>query len=255
MRRTLGLCVATVAACVQATTNAGAQMPILPGTDPAAKATIGVTPSKAGTPRRPVGVDLTVDATLNPPPGTDATPVTGFEVWLGPGLTFDRGAVPACSASTLRRGGPAKCPRKSIVGRGRVTTPQDPMLDLPSGGGTSVVFINGPGEAMTAYVQRSLPRIRVAVPSTVVDGARGSWPHRDAWFFPSALQLAAGITLMANGVTFDIRGTSSPMPYVRSTGCPKGGWTWKVRLHWVNPTTDVGGVSDTQGHAPCTARR
>jgi hypothetical protein len=88
----------------------------------------------------------------------------------------------------------------------------------------------------------------------VVDGARGLWPHRDAWAFPPALQGVAGTPILLDDLSFFFGLTRAAKHYVASTACPKGGWAWKVRVR-TRSATGAEAVLDANGRAPCTAAR
>lgn len=200
-------------------------------------ASLAMSPLDGGSARHPQGHKVSVKVALSEP-----TVVTGLEVWWGPGVTFRRESVPRCSFALLERRGPTACPSASRVGGGLMW--DDAVSpDLPSGGGTRVTFLNGRDRTLIAYVATSLPlRVRAAVPSVVTVGRPGAWPTRDAWTFPPILQKATGVTF----TTTDLRFTLGRKNYISTTGCPKGGWRWRVRVR-----TDAAGVVAADGRVRC----
>jgi hypothetical protein len=211
-------------------------------------ATVSATPAQAGTARRPRGLELNGKIDVIVPEGQARPVVTGFELWTGPGLVFDRTGVPACSAATLRHGGPSRCPPTSIVGTGSL---DDTTLPTDFGQGNNIVFLNAPGGTMAAWIVLQNPaRVQAATFSTVVDGARGRWPHRDAFRIPPSLQLVAGLPITIGELTFRIGGKAWAKDYIASTRCPAGGWTWKARVH-TREAAGAAAVIDAHGHTPC----
>ncbi|WP_445149310.1 hypothetical protein [Baekduia sp. Peel2402] len=211
-------------------------------------ADVKLTPSKAGTAKRPQGVKLAVKMDLNTPEGVDHPIVTGFEVWHGPGLAFDRAkGYVRCAQVTLARRGPDGCPRNSIVGHGSGPFIEDPIEAAPK-----FVFVNGPGGLPMAYITLQRPaRVRAATTPTVIDRPRSIWPHRTRWTFPQILRVVAGIPTTPSHLGFTYGYTKAAKLFIASTSCPPGGWTWRVRVHtYIAPGNAP--VLQQDGRVPCT---
>ena len=199
-------------------------------------ASLTVSPQDGGSVRHPVGHEVRVQIDA-------AASITGFEIWWGRGFAFHRKGVPTCSVAVLRRSGPDGCPAKSIIGSspgGRVD--EDTVEPRPK-----FVMVNGPGGRLTAYVTVQRPaRVRASVVPSVFDNPRSIWPHRDAWEIPEVLRKVAGVTIPMNHLKLTFGGKSWAKDYIVTTGCPKGGLPWRIRVR-----TDGGGVLGRDGRAPC----
>lgn len=236
--------VLTVAAALVLTPPAVAQTTTL-------DAKVGVTPKAGGTPKRPQGHKLVVSTSVVVPGGQVQPIVTGFELWLGPRWESHSEGVPACSSKRLSRLGPDACPPASQVGMtGSGIEPPDPVEASPR-----FQFFNAPGGQMLTYMTLQRPaRVRAAVPVTVVERARSTWPLRYALTFPQTMQVVAGIPITLDKLRFAFGYTKAAENYVATTSCPAGGWTWRIRLHtWT--AIEGTAVLTASGRAPCTATR
>lgn len=230
--------VLTVAACLVLTPAAVARTTLSAG--------VAVTPENGGTPRHPQGHKLAIRFDLNTPGGVDRPMVTGFEVWHGPGLAFDRGqGYATCSQKRLARLGPGGCPPESRVGDssgGGIEPPDDPAPRF--------VTINGPGQVPLLYGTLQRPaRVRAVIAPTVVDNPRSIWPHRTSWTVPKLFQVVAGIPITMNTLKLTYGYTKAAPLFVASTSCPKGGWAWKVRVHLMAASGAT--TLAKNGRAPC----
>ena len=211
-------------------------------------AAVKLSPSRAGTAERPQGVKLTVKMDLNTPEGVDRPIVTGFEVWHGPGLAFDRGTgYVRCARDTLTRLGPDGCPPESRVGHSTGFGPEDTVEAQPR-----FQVFNGPGGAPMAYVTLQRPaRVRGVTVPTVVDRPRSVWPKRTRWTFPGSMRVVAGIPVTPSHLGFTYGYTKAAKLFVASTSCPRGGWRWRVRVHTYVAPGDAP-VLQQDGRVPCT---
>lgn len=241
MSKHLVVAVSVIAAC--ALTTAGAEATDL-------GATVTVVPKNGGTPRHPQGHKITAKVDIIVPDGAARPTVTGLEIWYGRGIEFHRDDVPTCSPKTLGEGGPDACPAASRVGSGTGPAIEPPDLVTPS---PKLQFFNAPGGKMIAYATLQRPaRVRGILSDTVVAGARGLWPYRDAWTFPSVLQVVAGIPITPETLRFSFGYTQAAKNYISSTMCPKGGWAWRVIVHVREASGDAAALMQT-GRAPCRA--
>jgi hypothetical protein len=231
-----------VAGCVIAAAASHAQGP----SQTTLTGTVRAAPEKAGTVRRPAGVKVQGKVRLMTPERGGSPIVTAFEIWHGPGLVFDRKRFPACRITALSMGGPRACPPKSIMGRGQLLHGPLELEDYGTDG--TVTFINAAGGRTAAWIVLHEPaRVQAAAVGTVVDSASGPWPHRETYTIPQSLQVVAGIPITLNGLSFAIGGKSWAKTYTASTGCPAGGWAWKVR---VPHARDDGGRGRDRGRRP-----
>jgi hypothetical protein len=201
-------------------------------------ASLAMTPQDGGSARHPQGHKVLVKVAFSEP-----TVVAGLEVWYGRGVEFHREGVPACGPKTLSRGGPGACPEESIVGSsgGGGVNPPD-LAPAPT-----FTFVNGPGGKLVPYgvVQRPA-RVRSPLGTKVVQDARGAWPNRDLWTFPPILRKIAGIPIAVEDLKLSFGGKSYAKDYISTTGCPNGGWRWRVRVR-----TSAAAVLTADGRATC----
>jgi hypothetical protein len=245
MSKRLTTAVAALAACGIATAATRAQEPSPTTT---LTATVRATPQKAGTARRPVGVKLQGKVELTTPEGVAHPVITGFELWTGPGLTFNGDRYPGCRLSELSMSGPAACPSKSIMGTGSLLDPMG-IMDRPSGGDGRITFFNGVGGKLLAWMVLQNPaRVQAAAVGEVVDDKPGPWPQRVAWTIPSSLRLVSGIPITLDHIDFAIGGKSWAKTYFATTRC---GFAWRIRVHTASSTTGAPATLDTRGRVPC----
>jgi hypothetical protein len=162
------------------------------------KASVAVTPKRAGTVARPAGVKLAIRVHIDHEDGVDAPIVTDLEVWHGPGLAFDRGkGYVECPLATLKLSGPGRCPAEAILGRGSGPGIEDPVEAAPK-----FVIVNAPGRVPVAYTTLQRPaRVRAPVIPTVFDNPHSIWPHRTTWRFPESLRVVAGIPITMGDIS------------------------------------------------------
>jgi hypothetical protein len=241
------LVVAMVAVlCGVAVAAALAQQP----TSPTLSGTVVVAPARAGTPERPLGVKLAGKVELKVPEDAPRPVITGLEVWTGPGIVLDGRRFPACSTAVMSRGGPSACPPKSIVGSGTILG--NPALQTDFGQGGRITLVNGPSGAPTLWIVLQDPaRVQAAAAGMVVHDASARWPRHVRWTIPPTLQVVAGIPITPYGFSFVLGGKTYAKGYVSTTGCPEGGWAWKLRVHTGDGQGGAAGVLDAHGRIPC----
>lgn len=224
-------------------------MPALAQDLPATRieSTARATPDKAGTPRDPQGVAITAHARLIVPPDLEAPIVTGLDIQVAKGLSWNGEKYTKCTKEALDRRGPSGCPPTSIIGTATATGMADTVHAR-----VDVVFVNGPGGHKFAYASLNNPaRVRETI---VINSPppTGTWGHRETLSIPKTLQIVAGVPLRLTAVTMKIGGKSYAKKYITSTSCPAGGWKYAVTAHYLydvsgQRTDDVG-----TGSIPCT---
>lgn len=243
VHRTLGLVAAAVGAVgsVGVAPAAGQELP-----DMKLSAKAWATPSKAGTKRHPRGVTINATAKIDVEPGFEPPIVTGVDVLIGKGLTWNADDYVKCAKPVLDRKGPKGCPRKSIMGSAKATARADTVLTT-----ADVVLINAGWKRTFAYTTLYNPAF---VQETIVvkrTKMSGKWAHRESFQVPENLQIVAGVPIQVTAAKLRVGGKSYARDYIVSTSCPKGGWRYRAVAHYLFST---GATSDESfdGSVPCT---
>jgi hypothetical protein len=207
------------------------------------------TPNKAGTPKHPQGMKITGSARLIVPSDVEAPIVTGVEILTDKGITWTHGKYVTCSKQTLDRGGPARCPRTSIMGSAIATGYADTVSTH-----VDLVFVNGgPG---TTYIYATLnnpARIRETLVVKSTPLSSGEWGHRETVSIPRSLQIVAGVPLQLTAIRFTVGGKSYAKEFIANTSCPRGGWKYQVTAHYLYESLGGRTADDvTTGSIACT---
>jgi hypothetical protein len=189
--------------------------------------TVKVTPSKAGTPSHPRGIEIKARGRIDTPAATAALVARSFDVWLPKGWVYNGAKHPACALATLNRGGPASCPPESIMG-GPVggNGPVEDFSPPPR-----VTVINGGPTKMYFYVVFQIPaRVQAAVLGTITKLSSSRWSYRLHADNPGSLQIVAGIP-----ITPSLFGASlGRRDWITTTSCPRDN-LWRYRLRMTSP--------------------
>jgi hypothetical protein len=204
---------------------------------------VKVTPSKAGTPSHPRGVQIQAREKISW--ASDAVPLMprSVDVWFPKGWIYNGAKHPACTLATLNRGGLSACPPESIMGSGDLghydsgdgdTTFSHRGLTVVNGGRTKMYFW---------VVLRNPARVQGAVPGTITKLGSPSWSYRLHADIPDSLQVVSGIPVM---LSF-FRATAGRGDWIATTSCPRDhAWRYRLRM-----TSTSGQVLDTDGSVAC----
>ena len=238
--------VLAVSAVVVATAMAQDEAQDLPDTDLSAVAR--ATPSKAGTKANPQGAAIDVSAKIVTEPDFDPPIVTGVDILVGQGLSWNGDDYVQCAKRVLDRKGPKGCPPKSIMGRGIATAKADTVNTA-----IDIVLVNGGSKRVLAYATLENPA-RVQETVVVKDSdPPGSWGHRESFRVPKSLQVVAGIPIQVTGLKLKVGGKSYAKGYITTTSCPKGGWKYKATVHYLFDLTGQTTEDTITGSIPCRA--
>ncbi len=204
--------------------------------------------TKAGTPKKPKGVTLTVKAKLTTERGFDPPIVTGLDNLFGPGAFWNGGPYVKCSKRVLDRRGPRGCPRESIMGAGFATAKAD-TVDTK----VTLTLINGGAKRMLAYATLTNPaRVQETIVVKATD-MTGKWRHRESFRIPESLQVVAGIPIQITGLRFTLGGKPYAENYISTTSCPKGGWRYHNTVHYLYDLTGQTATDTFGGSVSCTS--
>lgn len=195
---------------------------------------VGITPASAGSKAKPRAA--AIDVTISSPTATPAA-TESVDVFFGKGIRFNNGAFPTCSLQTINRArGLTKCPKGSIVGKGRARA-------IGFIGGTqvpedlTVTAVNSPGNTIQLFVKGSTPLPIADAITGRLTKASSRYGHKLAVTIPKPLREVLPGTY-APLVFFNVKvkaqttvrrgGKSKKVNFVETTSCPSGGWPFKA---------------------------
>jgi hypothetical protein len=174
-----------------------------------------VSPSKAGTKKKPQGVKLVYKAKFTTSADIEHPIITGGTVLVPKGALYNGGKYPKCSEATLNRGGPAKCPPKSIMGTGSGVAKADNVTTIPR-----ITVVNGGANKIYFFTVLQNPaRVQAAVPATITKTS-GAWAYRVTFKVPTSLQIVAGIPITLDSLKVTLGGKSWAKDWLATTSCP-----------------------------------
>ena len=238
MRKFLVPAVAALALVVVAAV-AVAQTPS-PNTTVSSKVT--VSPNKAGTKKKPQGIKLNFKSTFTTPGDVEHPIITGGTVLIGKGGVYNGGKFAKCSEATLNRGGPSKCPPKSIMGSGSGVALADNVTTVPR-----ITVVNGgPSKIYFYTVLQNPARVQAPVPATITKTS-GKWAYKVTFKVPTSLQIVAGIPITLNSLNVTVGGKSYAKEFIATTSCPSNKkWEYQSAFD-----LSTGGSIDYTGSVPC----
>lgn len=195
---------------------------------------VTISPSKAGTARKPkpAAIGVTISSP-SPEPATTETVSVSF----GKGVTFNNKQFPTCSLKTISANkGLSKCPKGSIVGKGSARA-----IGFLSGTQVpetlSVTAVNSPGDTLQLYVNGTNP-LPIAAPITgKLVKASGKYGYKLNVTLPNELrEVIPGTYAPLVYFHVDVKATTTVrkgnktvrVPYVQTVSCPKGGWPFEA---------------------------
>ncbi|HWT91894.1 MAG TPA: hypothetical protein VN238_02775 [Solirubrobacteraceae bacterium] len=202
------------------------------------RADVQVAPNKAGTPSEPQGVRLSGTAWLDLPGDFEPPLVQNVDVWIGPGGRYNGGKHAACSLSVISRGGPSKCPSRSLMGRGTATASADTVPTYPK-----ITIVNGGASTVYFYTVMTNPaRVQAPVIATV-RRASGKWAYKVQATIPRNLQIVAGVPILLKKLQM----AAGRGDWIATTSCPRDKrWRYHAEV-----TFKTGQVVKYDGSVPC----
>jgi hypothetical protein len=177
--------------------------------------TTTVSPNKAGTKKKPQGVKLIYKAKFTTSADIEHPIITGGTVLVPKGALYNGGKYPKCSEATLNRGGPAKCPPKSIMGKGSGVAKADNVTTIPR-----ITVVNGGANKIYFFTVLQNPaRVQAAVPATITKTS-GQWAYKVTFKVPTSLQIVAGIPITLDSLNVTLGGKSWAKDWLATTSCP-----------------------------------
>ncbi len=189
-----------------------------------------VSPNKAGTPKKPKGVQLsgkikwTSSAEVEPPV------ITKFDILFGKGGVYNGGKYPKCSAKKLndkKKGGPDNCPKESIMGSATGLAYADLEPTRPK-----VTVVNGGAKGICFYtVLRNPARVQRCVPGKVKKLSGGR--YRVTITVPEVLLVVTGVPIALREINFKVGNKPYAKDWIATTGCPKSKkWDFSIETFY-----------------------
>jgi hypothetical protein len=185
-----------------------------------------VSPNKAGTKKKPQGVQLDFKATYTTTGDVEHPIVQGGTVYITKGALYNGGKYPKCSAATLAHGGPSACPAKSIMGKGSGHAHADDVVTIPT-----ITVVNGGAKTIYFWTVLQNPaRVQAAVPATITKQT-GKWAYKVTFEVPKSLQIVAGIPITLDDLHVTLGGKSWAKDWLATTSCPSN-HKWPYSSTW-----------------------
>jgi hypothetical protein len=203
---------------------------------------VSVTPSKAGTKKKPQGVKLSFKVNWTTPEENDKPVTQTADVLFPKGSLYNGGKFATCSQATMERSGVSACPAKSIMGTGSGTAYADLVLATPK-----ITVVNGGANKVYLFTVLTNPaRVAEPVPGTITKMS-GQWAYKLHLVVPSNLQVVAGVPIALRDLTINAGGKSYAKDWLATTSCGTGG-KWAFQL---TTAFDNGGNATYDGTTPC----
>ncbi|HEV7754134.1 MAG TPA: hypothetical protein VGO71_21460 [Baekduia sp.] len=174
-----------------------------------------VSPSKAGTKKKPQGVKLTFKLHWETPGDLEKPVIRSSDVFFPKGSLYNGAKYPKCTEAKLNNGGLAACPPKSVMGHGTGDAFADTVITHPD-----ITVVNGGANKVFLWTILTNPaRVQKAVPGTITKQS-GKWAYKLHLTVPAALQLVAGVPIALRDLTIDSGGKAYAKDWLATTSCP-----------------------------------
>jgi hypothetical protein len=204
---------------------------------------VSVSPSKAGTKKKPQGVKLSFKVNWTTPEDQDKPVTQSADVLFPKGSLYNGGKFKSCSQSTMERSGVSACPKNSIMGTGTGTAYADTVLTSPK-----ITVVNGGANKVFLFTVLTNPaRVAEPVPGTITKMS-GQWAYKLHLVVPQNLQVVAGVPIALRDLTVTAGGKSYAKDWLATTACGTGGkWAFELTTAF-----DNGGSATYDGTTPCS---
>jgi hypothetical protein len=202
---------------------------------------VAVSPSKAGTKKKPQGVKLTFKVNWTTPEANDKPVTQTSDVLFPKGSLYNGGKFATCSQATMERSGVSACPPKSIMGTGGGSAYADTVLTHPD-----ITVVNGGKNKVYLFTVLTNPaRVAEPVPGTIKKMS-GKWAYKLHLVVPDNLQVVAGVPIALRDLTITAGGKPYAKDWLATTSCAGGKWPFQITTSF-----DNGGLATYDGTTPC----
>jgi hypothetical protein len=197
------------------------------GAQTTVKADAKVTPSKAGTKRKPRGVKLNVKVEWTTPGDLEKPIIQKADVLFPRGSLYNGAKYPKCSLSAMARRGLDACPKKSIMGSGTAVAYADNVMTYPK-----ITVVNGGKSQVCLWTVMTNPaRVSACVPGKITRMS-GKWAYKLHLEVPRNLQIVAGVPIALKTFNVTAGGKSHAKDWLATTACPGGKWAFTVETYF-----------------------
>jgi hypothetical protein len=211
---------------------------------PEATMTVSVSPTKAGTKKKPASEKLTLNVTNN----NAQRSASALDIKSPATIKVSGKGFPTCSQATLEGDGKAACPKKSKVGSGTasallgVNTPQPNQLHF------KVTAYVGGAKKINFFLEGvELQALKIVAPGTI----KGQNLHVD---IPEAAQQpVTGLWAGLQSLTTSLSGKNKTHAIVTSTGCKSKQHAFSTTITFAN--NGVAPPGQVTASAPATCKK
>ena len=210
---------------------------------------VSVSPSKAGTKKKPQGVKLTFKVHWETAADVDKPVVQTADVLFPKGSLYNGAKYAKCAQSVMERGSVSDCPPKSIMGTGSGTAYADQVLTQPEDHrrqrrrqqGLPVHGADEPGAR------------RQAGPRHDHQACRASGPTSSISTVPQSLQVVAGVPIALRDIKITAGGKSYAKDWLATTSCSGGKYPFQLTTGFAPDSAGAPvGEATYAGSTPCS---
>jgi hypothetical protein len=209
---------------------------------------VAVSPSKAGTKKKPQGVKLTFSVHWETSADVDKPVVQTADVLFPKGSLYNGAKYAKCAQSVMERGSVSECPAKSIMGTGSGTAYADQVLTSPK-----ITVVNGGGNKVFLFTVLTNPaRVAKPVPGTITK-LSGKWAYKLHLVVPESLQLVAGVPIALRDIKIIAGGKSFAKDWLATTSCSGGKYPFQLTTGFAPDSAGAPvGSATYDGSTPCS---
>lgn len=215
---------------------------------------MGITPSKAGTSKKPRGVTKwKLAISNNKASGTTASKI---EISFPKTLKLNTKGFATCSEAKLNETGPSSCPSKSRLGGGTASAVLGPTSAAPTPLEFKNTFYVGSATTVFVFLQQTNGDV-VRVLGGKIGKAGGRYGQKLTITIPEDLQQPLTGTYSAlTDIAASLSGTagtgSKKHSFLESTGCTGGKWGFQTKITYVpNPNPPAASSSTATDSVRC----
>ena len=200
--------------------------------------------TKSGTTAKPAPQVLTTTITASPAGDYAAARAV---VSLDKNFKFNTSKFPACSLAKVKAGTSSTCPAGAKVGTGTATAVVAAANNVASN--LTVTAFNGGNNKLYMRVQTQNPIPVDDVMVGTLKSATGKYGKKLDVEIPPGLESVSGFRPTLTKFRVKIGATRNKVPYIATTGCSAGDWSFKAQVFYTDGTnaSGVSGSNCTKG--------